>query len=185
MAPTRRSGPRPSHRLATLALVGLLASGLPACALVAQPRPVPAGGPSLAPAGPVGYVACSNAVTPVELATHTAEAAIPLRISGTPEPGNFAITTSPDGRRAYVVTAEGATSGPSAPATPVTSGVTTSGSDGTSATGAAAPSGVGGENVVVPIDLVSQQAEPAHPHPGPGGHPRHRGTPRWSDAAGR
>ncbi len=170
MAPTRRSGPRRSHGLATLALVGLLASGLSGCALVAQPRPVPASGPSLAPAGPVGYVACSNAVTPVELATDTAEAAIPLRISGTPEPGNFAIATSPDGRRAYVVTAEGATSGPSAPATPVTSGVTTSGSDGTSATGAApAPSGVGGENVVVPIDLVSQQAGRPIPIPGRGG----------------
>ena len=50
---------------------------------------------------------CPNAVTPVELATHTAEAAIPLPITGTPDLGDFAIATSPDGRWAYVVTSDG------------------------------------------------------------------------------
>ena len=50
---------------------------------------------------------CPDAVTPVELATAPPEADIPLPISGTPAPGDFAIATSPNGRWAYVVTTDG------------------------------------------------------------------------------
>ena len=66
----------------------------------------------------MGYVVCPNAVTPVELATHTAEAAIPLPISGTPALGNFAIATSADGRWAYVVTSDGVAPTPRPPPAP-------------------------------------------------------------------
>ena len=47
---------------------------------------------------------CPNAVTPVALDTRTSEAPIRLPIQGTPPLGSFAITTSPDGRIAFVVT---------------------------------------------------------------------------------
>ena len=57
-----------------------------------------------ASAGPVGYVVCPTAVTPLELGTRTPEAPIPLPIGGTPPLGDFAVTTSPDGRWAFVVT---------------------------------------------------------------------------------
>src|SRR5580704_17988721 len=112
MALTRPSGRRRSRLLVATATAGLLAPALSGCGLFAQPRPTSVGGGSLAPAGSVGYVVCSNAVTPVELATDTAEAPIPLPISGTPEQGDFAIATSPDGRREYVVTTEGGGAGP-------------------------------------------------------------------------
>jgi DNA-binding beta-propeller fold protein YncE len=84
------------------------------------------GGP-FASHGALGYVVCPTAVTPIELASHTAEAAIALPVRGTPSLGSFAITTSPDGHTAYVATQS-----------------TTTGS----AT----------DDVVVPVDLVSQRA---------------------------
>ncbi|MBV8463567.1 MAG: hypothetical protein JO368_09755 [Acidimicrobiales bacterium] len=107
---------------------------------------------SLAPAGPVGYVVCPNAVTPVELATRTAEAPIPLPVVGTPVLGSFAIGTSADGRWAYVATTDGvAASAPGAPA----------------GRGTAASGGVG--NVLIPVDLVGQRALAPIPLPGQGG----------------
>jgi DNA-binding beta-propeller fold protein YncE len=51
----------------------------------------------------MGYVVCPAAVTPVELASRTPEAPIPLPVSGTPTLGNTAITVAPGGRWAYVV----------------------------------------------------------------------------------
>jgi DNA-binding beta-propeller fold protein YncE len=158
MALTRPSGRRRSRLLAATATAGLLAPALSGCSLFAQPRPTQVGGASLAPAGSVGYVVCSNAVTPVELATDTAEAPIPLPISGTPEQGDFAIATSPDGRWAYVVTSEGGAG--ATPPSGETSGPTTStGPQAPASTGASPPpSGVGGQNVVIPIDLVAQRA---------------------------
>jgi hypothetical protein len=157
--------------------VGLLAAALSGCALFAQPRPAAVGGSSLAPAGSVGYVVCTNAVTPVELATRTAEAPIPLPISGTPDLGNFAIATSPDGRWAYVVTADGvaagttpATTAPGPSTAPSTTTPATSSSAGPSGTGARAVTpGDGTHNVVIPIDLVAQRAERPIPIPGQGG----------------
>jgi len=107
---------------------------LSGCSAFASPQPGPVPGASLAPAGAVGYVVCPTAVTPVELATHTAEAPIPLPISGTPALGNFAIAASPDGRWAYVVTSDAQV-----------------------------------QNVVVPIDLTAQRAEPPIAIPGQGG----------------
>lgn len=140
---------------------------LPGCSLFATPRPAPTHDSSLAPAGPVGYVVCPDAVTPVELATRTAEAEIPLPVAGTPVLGNFAITTSADGRWAYVVTSSGilhprATASGMPPAT--------TGSATTATSGATAPgSDQGVRNVVIPIDLTSQRASPPIPIPGQGG----------------
>jgi DNA-binding beta-propeller fold protein YncE len=108
----------------------------------------------------MGYVVCPNAVTPVELATDVAEPAIPLPVSGTPDLGNFAIATSPNGAWAYVVT----TDGESRPA----SGADTT-SDRLSAGKQVGPSGVDMQNVVIPIDLVTQEAEPPIKIPGQGG----------------
>jgi hypothetical protein len=140
-------------------MVGALACG---CSLFSPPAATPDHDASLAPPGPVGYVVCPNAVTPVELATHTPEADIPLPISGTPVLGNFAITTSPDGRWAYVVTSDGASSSPSAGATTLPPATTGS-------PGADPPPGVSVQNVVIPIDLVTQQAEAPIKIPGQGG----------------
>jgi len=160
--------------------LGLVSVALSGCGIFAQPRPATVGGSSLAPAGSVGYVVCSNAVTPVELATRTAEAPIPLPISGTPDLGDFAIATSPDGRMAYVVTADGtAAAAASAPAsTSSTPSGATSATPATTATPATpAPttstttvpaSTVGVQNVVIPIDLVTQQAERPIDIPGQG-----------------
>ena len=98
--PLRPPAGRPDARRPTdgarrpLALVGAVAM-LSGCALVSTPVPSPVHDSSLAPPGAVGYVVCPNAVTPVELATHVAEPAIRLPISGTPDLGDFAITTSP------------------------------------------------------------------------------------------
>lgn len=82
----------------------LLAAGLAGCAVVAAPNSPTVPGARPASAGPVGYVVCPGAVTPIELRTRTAEAPIALPVHGTPSLGNFAVTTSPDGRRAFVVT---------------------------------------------------------------------------------
>jgi len=163
MALTRPSGRRRSRLLVATATAGLLAPALSGCGLFAQPRPTPVGGASLAPAGSVGYVVCSNAVTPVELASDTAEAPIPLPISGTPEQGDFAIATSPDGRWAYVVTTEGGGPGPAPPSGQTSGPTTTSTVPGSApappSTGSSSPpSGAGGQNVVIPIDLVAQRA---------------------------
>ncbi len=168
MAPTRPTGHRRPPLLSVTATLGLLAPVLAGCGVFAQPRPAPAGGPSLAPAGSVGYVVCTNAVTPVELATHTAEAAIPLPISGTPDLGDFAIATSSDGRRAYVVTSDG-TPGPSGPSgsTAPSTVTSTTAPVATSTTGGSA--GTGGQNVVIPIDLETQRAGRPIPIPGQGG----------------
>ena len=54
---------------------------------------------------------CPNSVTPVALDTRTPEAPIRLPIAGTPPLGSFAITTSPDGRIAFVVTRDAPTNG--------------------------------------------------------------------------
>ncbi|MHB1711795.1 MAG: YncE family protein [Acidimicrobiales bacterium] len=97
--------------------------------------------PSLAPPGYVGYVACPNAVTPVELGTDIAEPKIALPISGTPAPGDFAIATSANGHWAYVVTTEQTISA----------------------------SGLTDHNVVIPINLVTQRADAPIAIPGSGG----------------
>src|SRR5664279_2053162 len=150
----------------------LAAAALSGCSLFAQPKVAPARDSSLAPPGPVGYVACPTAVTPVELTTHTAEAPIPLPVTGTPPLGDFAITTSPDGRWAYVVTTSGVPR-PSAPATGASTSTTgastsTTGSPNSATSSSTAPtvgaaagsraSAGGVHGVVVPIDLVTQRA---------------------------
>ncbi len=114
----------------------------------------------------MGYVVCPNAVTPVELDTGTAEADIALPISGTPVLGNFAIATSPDGQWAYVVTSDGVIPPPSASTTSVPPA--TSGSSTTSAPSPQSPTGTV-QNVVIPIDLVTEQAQPPIKLPGSGG----------------
>jgi DNA-binding beta-propeller fold protein YncE len=157
---------RATHRHGrTVLVLGLVTVVLSGCSLFATPTPTPVNGSSLAPPGAVGYVVCPNAVTPVELATHTAEAAIHLPVSGTPVLGNFAITTSPDGRWAYVVTSDGVVSSPSTSPTtvlPATTGTA-------NATPSIPPSGVRVQNVVIPIDLVTQQAGKPIKIPGQGG----------------
>jgi hypothetical protein len=140
-------------------MVGALAGG---CTLFSPPAAAPDHDASLAPSGPIGYVVCPDAVTPVELDTHTSEADIPLPIAGTPALGNFAIATSPDGRWAYVVTSDGASSSRSAGATTVPPATTGS-------PGADPPSGVSVQNVVIPINLVTQRAEAPIKIPGQGG----------------
>jgi DNA-binding beta-propeller fold protein YncE len=77
---------------------------LAGCSIVATPGSAPVTDGPLAPVQPTGYVVCPTAVTPVELDSHTPEAPIPLPVEGTPPLGSFAMTTSPDGRWAYVVT---------------------------------------------------------------------------------
>jgi hypothetical protein len=134
----------------TLGLASIVLSG---CGIFAQPRPTPVAGSSLAPAGSVGYVVCPNAVTPIELATQTAEAPIPLPISGTPDLGDFAIATSPDGRWAYVVTADGNATGAGTSTPPPTT--PTSVPAGTTVT---TPGALGAQNVVIPVNLVTQRA---------------------------
>ena len=130
--------------LAALAAAAAAAAGLSGCALVSAPTPGPDHLASLAPPGAVGYVVCPDEVTPVELTTRTAEPAIRLPLSGSPALGDFAITTSPDGRWAYVVTGDGV--GADGPAAATTAG---SGPGSTAVTG---------QNMVIPIDLVTQQA---------------------------
>jgi DNA-binding beta-propeller fold protein YncE len=88
-------------------------------------------------------VVCSNAVTPVELARdNIAEPDIPLPISGTPAPGDFAIATSPNGHWAYVATSQ------LVAATSTTAAKT--------------------RNLVIPINLVTQRAGTPITIPGSG-----------------
>jgi hypothetical protein len=150
--------------------MGLVATtaALSGCALVAGPDPAAVQDGSLARSGPIGYVVCPNQVTPVELSTRTPEAPIELPLSGTPVLGNFAITTSADGRWAYVVTGDGVVASSyrsAAGGTPTSAGAGPS----TSPSPATTPAGVGVQNVVVPIDLVTQQAEAPIKIPGQGG----------------
>ncbi len=149
----RPSRPRPGR---TAVAIGAAAVALAGCSVFATPQPSPVHDASLAPPGLVGYVACPNAVTPVELSSRVAEPPIHLPVTGSPTPGDFAITTSPDGKWAYVVTSSG---------TPAPTGAAGTSSTGTSSTGAsttAAPgahgSGAGVHDVVIPIDLQRQQA---------------------------
>ena len=131
---------------------------------------------SLAPSGAVGYVVCPSAVTPVELDTRTAEASIPLSITGAPVLGSFAIATSPDGRWAYVATTDGvAAPSVAAPGGRAGAGTKASASATTRATGRKSPasvgrlSGPGVRDVVVPINLSTQQALAPIPLPGRAG----------------
>ncbi len=157
--PTGGARTTPSYRWPVLA-AALLVLALAACSLLATPSPPSVHDASLAPAGPVGYVVCPTGVTPVELKTRTAEATIPLPISRPPTLGNFAIAASPDGRWAYVVTTPGGTA-PAPASSAAASEPPTS--------GAGAGAGAGAQSVVIPIDLVSQQAERPITLPGQGG----------------
>jgi hypothetical protein len=148
--------------LRTNALLIIASAILSGCTLFSTPKAPSVSGPSLAPPGPLGYVVCPNAVTPVELATGVAEADIALPVKGTPASGNFAIATSLDGHWAYVVTSVGspATTTPTS-AVPVTTGVPAT---------TAAPLATGtGQNVVIPIDLDTQRALRPIEIPGSGG----------------
>lgn len=148
--------------------VGLIGIALSGCSIFATPVPAPVrDSGSLAPPGAVGYVVCPDAVTPVELATRTAEAAIPLPISGTPVLGDFAITTSSDGRWAYVVTGDGVAPSQSKGATTVPPATTAAAS--TTSSSPTPPSGVKVQNVVIPINLITQQAGRPIDIPGQGG----------------
>lgn len=82
----------------------LVAAGVAGCSVVAAPDSPTVAGLRPVSAGPVGYVVCPNALTPVELRTRTPEAPIALPVVGTPPLGDFAVTTTPDGRWAFVVT---------------------------------------------------------------------------------
>jgi len=112
MAATRRSSSVPAVRprhlpaapAAGLVAVVLGCSVLAGCSVVATPDSPTVPGTPQATAGPVGYVVCPDAVTPVELRSHLAEASIPLPVDGTPPLGDYAIAVSPDGRSAFVVT---------------------------------------------------------------------------------
>jgi hypothetical protein len=123
----------------------------------------------------VGYVVCPSAVTPVELATATAEASISLPISGTPTLGDFAIAAAPDGRSAYVDTADGVASAATGPtgggsvATPAAAPTTAGSAPSPATTSSTAPSAATGvRNVVIPIDLVTQKAGSPITIPGQG-----------------
>ncbi len=129
---------------------------LAACSLLATPRPPSVHDASLAPSGPVGYVVCPSGVTPLELDSHTPEATIALPLTRPPALGNFAIATSSDGRSAYVVTTPGGTAPPSASSTAASHPPTSDG-------------GAPARSEVIPIDLVSQQAERPIAIPGQGG----------------
>jgi hyaluronoglucosaminidase len=91
-------------RTARPALASVGVAVLAGCSMVATPDSPTVPGARQASAGPVGYVVCPTAVTPVELRTRTPEAPIPLPVGGTPPLGDFAVTASPDGRWAFVVT---------------------------------------------------------------------------------
>jgi DNA-binding beta-propeller fold protein YncE len=106
MAAPRRSRTVPSvrprlSRTAPVAAVALLLTG---CSVVATPDSPTVPGILQATAGPVGYVACPGALTPIELRSRLAEASIPLPVDGTPPLGDYAVAVTPDGRRAFVVT---------------------------------------------------------------------------------
>ncbi len=152
-----------------MALVGAVVITTSGCALVDNPQPTTVDDPSLAPSGSFGYVVCTNAVTPVELASHTAEASIRLPISGTPVLGDFAIATSPDGQWAYVDTSDGVEAARRAPRPKPTAAPASTPTTTTSGEPTVPPSGVGVQNVVIPINLVTQQAEHPIKIPGQGG----------------
>ncbi len=146
---TKTSGPQGPYLLIAAAAVLVAA----AAALATAPQAANIlNATSLAPAGPVGYVVCPTAITPVELGTRTAEAPISLPVSGTPVLGSFAVATSPDGRYAYVATTDGV-AGVTAASSTTDAGRT--------------PSGV--RNVLVPVDLVTQRALSPILLPGAGG----------------
>lgn len=60
-------------------------------------------GRSLAPVGPMGYVVCPNAVSPIELDSGTVEPPIALPAPGSSASGNVVITAAANGRQAFVV----------------------------------------------------------------------------------
>ncbi len=155
-----------------MVLAAVLVLALAACSLLATPRPPSVHDASLAPAGPVGYVVCPTGVTPVELNTRTPEATIALPLSRPPALGNFAIATSSDGKWAYVVTTAGGTGPTPSSTTAPSTAPSTAHTPSSSATSATAP-GSGGDadaqSEVIPIDLVSQQADRPIPIPGQGG----------------
>ena len=153
------------------AVVALVLSG---CSLVADPSPPPVRDASLAPTGPVGYVVCPAAVSPVELDTATPEAAITLPLPSPAPQGNFAIATSPDGRWAYVVTTFGA---PPAATPSVSAGVSSS----TTAGGAGHVRQQRGH----PHRPGQPAGGTAHPTSRAGWHPCHRRPARRADPAGR
>lgn len=95
--------------------VGLAALALSGCSVVATPGSAPVPSVPPPPQAALGYVVCPTALSPVELATRTAEDPIPLPIQGTPALGDFAVATSPDGRSAYVVTDTESPGGPPQP----------------------------------------------------------------------
>jgi len=162
MGATRRHGasvrrPFRSAPAARAVVVAAVVLGLGGCSLVRQPEPPAVAGGSLALPGTFGYAVCPDAVTPIELATGTPEADIPLGLTGTPTPGDFAIAASTDGRWAYVVTTDGVSAAPApGSSAPVTTG------------GATTVPTVAGQNVVVPVDLVTQRAEAPIDIPGSG-----------------
>jgi hypothetical protein len=84
-----------------VAAAALLLAG---CSALATPDSPTVAGMPQATAGPVGYVVCPDALTPVELRSQLAEAPIPLPVDGTPPLGDYAVAVTPDGRRAFVVT---------------------------------------------------------------------------------
>ena len=92
----------PRHsRTAPVVAVALVLAG---CSVVATPDSPTVPGILQATAGPVGYVVCPDALTPIELRSRLAEAPIPLPVDGTPPLGGYAVAVTPDGRRAFVVT---------------------------------------------------------------------------------
>ena len=92
----------PRHsRCAPLAVVALL---LTSCSIAATPDSPTVPGILQATAGPVGYVVCPDALTPIELRSRLTEDPIPLPVEGTPPLGAYAVAVTPDGRRAVVVT---------------------------------------------------------------------------------
>lgn len=101
--PSATTGHRRLRSRGAVALV-VPALVLTGCSVVATPGSAPVTAGPFTPHGAMGYVVCPNAVTPVELATDTAEAPIPLPVRGTPSLGSFAIAVSPDGRTAFVAT---------------------------------------------------------------------------------
>lgn len=90
-------------RLVGVALAAL-AVGSAGSAVVATPDSPTLAGTPVASDGPVGYVVCPDALTPVELRSHLPEPPILLPVVGTPSLGDYAVATSPDGRWAFVVT---------------------------------------------------------------------------------
>ncbi|MHB1518649.1 MAG: YncE family protein [Acidimicrobiales bacterium] len=138
-------------------LAGVSVSG---CSSLATPGAQPADSASLAPAGSMGYVVCPDALTPIELATDTSEPPIDLPITGSPPTGDFAVTATANGRWAYVVTSDG-TVGRSAMA-----------SSGAASEHRSVPSArFRFANVVIPVNLVTQQS--GRPIAIPGDGPTH------------